>query len=153
MGVKDFKLPLFFTRWLKSPWIINNIGRVLCVVVIGVMLYLAIPARQQTYYYHIIDNTDYKAFVWIRDNLSNEYDKALLDPWQGAPFTAITGKKVYAWISVSPEKDDRNAYAFLSDGCKDTQFLKKNGITIVYTREACDNPDLVEVEEYIYLLK
>jgi hypothetical protein len=153
MGIKNFKLPALFQRWIKSSFIINNIGRVLCVVVIGVMLYLAIPARQQTYYYHMIDNTDYKAFVWIRDNLGSDYKKAVLDPWIGAPFTAITGKNVYAWIMGRPEKDDRAAYAFLSGGCTDTDFLKKNGISIIYTREVCDNPNLVEVAENIYLLK
>lgn len=153
MEIKDFKLPGVFRRWIKSRLVINNVGRVLCVLVIGAMLYLAIPSHQQTYYYHIIDNTDYKAFIWIKDNLGNEYDKAILDPWQGAPFTAVTGKKVYAWISERPGKDDRDAYAFLSSGCKDTAFLKKNGISIVYTRETCNNPDLVEVEQYIYLLK
>ena len=153
MGVNNFKLPVFFTHWIKSSLIINNIGRVLCVVVIVVMLYLAIPARQQTYYNHMIDNPDYKAFIWIRDNLGSDYKKAILDPWKGAPFTAITGKNVYAWIMRRPETDDRDAYAFLSGGCKDTDFLKKNGISIIYTREVCDNPDLVEVAENIYVLK
>ncbi|MHB8105389.1 MAG: hypothetical protein ACYDG5_07625, partial [Dehalococcoidales bacterium] len=137
----------------KPPLIINNIGRVFCVIVIVVMLYLAIPARQQTYYYHIIDNTDYSSFVWIRDNLGSEYKKAILDPWEGVPFTAITGKNVYAYIIGQPGQDDRTAYAFLSSGCKDTNFLKKNGISIIYTREVCNNPDLVKVADYIYLLK
>jgi hypothetical protein len=153
MGIKDFKLPALFIRWIKSPLIMNNVGRVLCVVVIGVMLYLAIPARQQTYYYHMIDDTDYKAFVWIRDNLDSNYKKAILDPWKGAPFTAITDKNVYTWIMERPDKNDRAAYAFLSSGCMDTDFLKKNGISIVYTREVCNNPNLVEVAKYIYVLK
>jgi len=153
MTVKDFTLPAFFQRWIKSPAIINNVGRVLCVVVIVVMLYLAIPARQQTYYYRMIDDADYKAFIWIRDNLGSEYQKAILDPWKGAPFTAITGKNVYAWIMGRPERDDQVAYAFISNACRDTEFLKKNGISIVYTREACENPDLVEVAKNIFLLK
>ncbi|MFX1536200.1 MAG: hypothetical protein ACFFDI_18445 [Promethearchaeota archaeon] len=153
MGVKVFTLPTLFRSWVKSRFIINNAGRILCVIIIVVMLYLAIPARQQTYYYHIIDNADYKAFIWIRDNLGSEYEKVILDPWKGAPFTAITGKNVYAWIMGKSEEDDRSAYAFLSSGCKDTDFLEKNGISIVYTREVCDNPNLVEVEKNIYLLE
>ena len=32
-------------------------------------------------------------------------------------------------------------------------FLRENGISIVYTRGECDNPDLVEAEKNIYLLK
>jgi hypothetical protein len=117
------------------------------------MLYIAIPARQQTYYYHMIDNKDYQAFVWIRDNVGSDYKKAVLDPWKGAAFTAITGKNVYAWIGERPEKDDRAAYDFLSGACEDTAFLKKNGISVVYTGEGCDNPNLVEVKENIFLLK
>jgi hypothetical protein len=153
MGIKEFQLPISFGYWVQSNVLVRNIGRILCVIVIGMMLYLAIPAQQQSYYYHMIDDTDYQSFIWIKNNLGSEYNKAVLDPWEGVPFTAITGKNVYAWIIVEPDNNDRSAYAFLSDGCKDTNFLKKNGISIVYTREACNNPNLVEVAKYIYVLK
>lgn len=153
MGLKVLKLPTLCKRWIKSPFLINNFGRFFCVVIIGVMLYLAIPARQQTYYYHMIDDSDYKAFTWIRDNLGSDYQKAILDPWKGTAFTAVTGKNVYSRISISPDAATRDAYAFLSNGCKDTDFLMENGISIIYTQEVCSNPDLLEVVENIYLLR
>jgi hypothetical protein len=102
---------------------------------------------------HIIDDADYQAFVWIRDNLDEQYEKAVMDPWKGAAFAAITEKYVYSWISAYPTERDKQARAFLENDCRDTAFLKENGISIVYTRWVCDNPDLVPVRENVYLLE
>jgi len=153
MGIRKIRLPLWFSSRLKSPHITNNLGNILCIIIVGIMLYMAIPTRLQTIYYRMIDDKDYQAFVWIRDNVSNGYKKAILDPWKGTAFTAVTGKNIYAWIGERSEKDDIVASRFLEEGCKDTAFLKENDISIVYTRLDCENPDLVEVQEDIYLLK
>lgn len=140
---------LMGVRKLKPP----ALGYTLCLVLIGLTLAMAIPAHQNTTYYHMIDKRDYEAFVWIRDNASKGYSKAILDPWKATAFTAITGKNVYTRIhSYALPKDDE-AYAFLRGGCRDTAFLRKNGISIVYNLSECRNPDLVKVEENIYLLK
>jgi hypothetical protein len=153
MAVKNLKLPEKLVGWLKLPVIAHNIGGILCLILIGVTLYVAIPYRQNIPYYHMIDSGDYEAFVWIRDNLSSAYDKAILDPWQGTAFTAITGKKVYSLIGEAPTATDYKAYEFLDSGCKDSNFLRENGISIVYTRSSCNNTDLVETRENVYLLK
>jgi hypothetical protein len=101
----------------------------------------------------MIDQTDYEAFIWIRDNIGGDYEKAILDPWKASAFTAISGKKIYSRIGAYPSATDKQAMDFLEKGCEDTDFLKANGISIVYTRGDCRNPDLVRVREYVYLLK
>jgi len=130
-------------------------GYILCLALIGATLAMTIPARQSTTYYHtpLIDKQDYEAFVWIKDNVSDEYEKAILDPWKATAFTAVTGKQVYTRIHFERKPRDEQAYAFLRSGCSDTAFLTKNGISIVYTRSSCQNPDLVEVREDVYLLE
>ena len=85
--------------------------------------------------------------------MSDDYGKAVLDPWQATAFAAITEKKVFTRIHAYPKPSDDEASAFLENGCVDTGFLKDNGISIVYTRESCDNPDLTAVREGVYLLK
>ncbi len=52
-----------------------------------------------------------------------------------------------------PTKETMRAYAFLRGGCDDTSFLEDNGISLVYTPGACNNPDLVKVRKRVYLLK
>jgi len=153
MGIRKIRLPLWLSSRIKSPLVVNNLANILCVIVVAVMLYMVIPTRLQTMYYRMIDDKDYQAFIWIRDNVSNYYEKAILDPWKGTAFTAVTGKNIYTWIGEKPGKDDIEANNFLEEGCKDTAFLKENDISIVYTRLDCENPDLIEVEENIYLLK
>ncbi len=153
MGVKNLKLPVGFTARLKAPAVLRNVGYILCLILIGLTLYIAVPARQNISYYHMIDKQDYDSFIWIRDNVGSTYQKAVLDPWQGTAFTAITGKNVYTWIGERPLASDEKAYEFLRGGCKDTAFLKNNGISIVYTTERINTPDLVEVKRNIYLLK
>jgi hypothetical protein len=101
----------------------------------------------------MIDEKDYQAFVWIAENVAKEYDKAVLDPWKATAFSAITGRRVYTRIHEFPKPSDEEASKFLEGGCKDTAFLRENGISIVYTRGECRNPELVKVRENIYLLK
>mgnify|MGYP001034432824 CR=1 FL=1 len=153
MRVRNLKLPARLSAWLRVAFITKNAGNILCLVLVGVTLAMCIPDRQDTPYYHMIDEEDYQAFVWIRDNVSEDYEKAILDPWKATAFTAITEKNIYTRIHAYPKPSDMEAYGFLRGGCTDTTFLAENGISIVYTRQGCNNPDLTEVREYIYLLK
>ena len=125
----------------------------MCLALIGLTLAITIPDRQDTPYYHLIDREDYQAFVWVSENVGEEYKKAILDPWKATAFTAITEKGIYTRIHTHPTAKDNKAYTFLKSGCKDTNFMRENGISIVYNRGECNNPDLVEVRENIYLLK
>ncbi len=153
MQIKKIKLPDNISRRLKVPWLKNNIGAVLCLALVALTLVIAIPAHQNTPYYLMIDKQDYAAFVWIRDNVGDEYQKAILDPWKATAFVAITGKRVFSKIHAYPEPSDEEAYAFLGDGCRDSDFLARNDISIVYSRSPCQNPDLTEVREHVYLFK
>ncbi len=153
MAVKNLKLPEGFTARLKVPLVMRNVGYILCLILIGLTLYIAIPARQNIPYYHMIDREDYEAFIWIKENVGSGYNKAILDPWKGSAFTAISSKNVYTWIGAYPTASDMEAYDFLGGGSIDTPFLRENGISIVYTRSECNNADLTEVRKYVYLLK
>ena len=153
MGVKKLKLPAKLTAWLKTPFITENAGRILCLIFIGLTLAICIPSRLDTPYYHMIDEQDYEASVWIRGNVDSSYRKAILDPWKGTAFVAIAEKYVYTKIHSYPKPSDEEAYDFLRSGCSDTDFLRENGISIVYTRGEVFNPDLVEVRKNVYLLK
>jgi hypothetical protein len=163
-GVKNLRLPARFSNWLKVPFITQNVGRFLCLALIGITLAISIPERLGTPYYHMIDREDYQAFVWIKDNINEDYQKAILDPWKATAFTAITGKHIYTRIHVSPTDSDTKAYAFLANGSSNTTFLRENVISIIYTRVydiaqagnieySSNNTDLVEVAKNIYLLK
>jgi hypothetical protein len=151
--VKNLRLPVWLSSRLRVPLVTQNAGRFLCIALIGVTLALAIPVRQHIPYYHMIDSTDYQAFVWIKENINENYKKAILDPWKGSAFTAITGKSVYTWIGVAPQPSDMQAYQFLESGCDNTTFLRENGISIIYTQWEVNNPDLTKVRDGVYLLK
>jgi len=101
----------------------------------------------------MIDEQDYEAFEWIKNNVGPEYMKAILEPWKGAAFTAITGKNVHTWILGYPLPKDVEAREFLSSNCTDTAFLRENGISIVYAENECNNPSLKKVREHVYLLE
>ncbi len=153
MQVKKLSLPERISVRLKVPLLKQNMSKILCLALVGLTLGFCVPARQSTPYYHMIDKQDYEAFVWIKDNVTDDYEKAILDPWKATAFVAITGKKVFSRIHAYPMPSDNEAYTFLGNGCNDTTFLTKNGISIVYSQSPCDNPDLTKVRENIYLLK
>ncbi len=162
MGVKNFRLPIKLGAWIRASFITQNVGRFLCLALIAVMLAISIPDRLNTPYYLMIDKADYEAFVWITENIDQDYQKVILDPWKATAFTAITGRPVYTRIHMGPLAKDNEAYAFLRGGSANTTFLSENEISIVYTRVhdgrqnvefSSDNPDLVEVRKNIYILK
>jgi hypothetical protein len=126
----------------------------LCLLLLIPTLFFSIRTHLDARYYHTIFEYDYEAFVWIEENIGDEYDKAIVDPWKGTAFTAISGKKVYSHIVGSISERDLRAYQFFEESCSDTAFLRQNGISIVYTYKhlTCDNPDLVQVREGVYLL-
>ena len=148
-GVRNLKLPAS----VKIPFITQNVGNILALIIVVVTLVIAIPARQDIPYYHMIDKKDYEAFTWIKDNVEESRQKAILDPWKATAFAAIAEREVYSRTHTAPDIKSGKAYAFLERGCIDTNFLKENEISIVYSRKKCDNPDLLEVEDNIYLLK
>ena len=144
--------------------ITQNTGKFLSIAIAVIILTITIPQRLAIPYYHMIDDQDYQAFIWIKNNLNQGNEKVILDPWKGTAFSAITGKRVYTRIHVAPLEDDNKAYDFLRSGSANTAFLKQNGITVIYTRlfdftQSQDieldsaNPDLIELAENIYVLK
>jgi hypothetical protein len=153
MRIRAFRLPEEITWRLKPAWLTRHVGKILCLVLITVTLATCIPLRLSIPYYHMIDEEDYQAFLWIRENISGEYHKAVLDPWKATVFTAVTLKQVYTRIHMGPTEADMSVYAFLNEGCTDTSFLQENGISIVYTTGECRNPDLFEVRKNVYLLE
>ncbi len=73
---------------------------------------------------------------------------------------------IFPWIFdlLLPTAKDNEAYAFLKSGSSNTTFLRKNGISVIYTRVydgaqnrnieySSNNPDLIEVAKNVYLLK
>lgn len=77
----------------------------------------------------------------------------MLDLWKTTALTTITGKHIYTRIHAYPKDKGKEAYAFLESVCIDTAFLNENGIFIVYRRELCSNPNLVQVRNNVYLPK
>jgi len=150
LRVRTIKMPGKFMSE-HSSFFYRNLGNILCLLLVGITLAVAIPTRLDTYYYHMIDDEDYQAFVWIRDNTGEDYDVALIDPWKATAFTAITQKNTRRRIFMYQEPVDEIIYQFMQDGCRDTTFLRDNGISIVYSRLGCNNPDLVEARKNVYL--
>ncbi len=152
MAVNNLRLPEWLTAKTGGSHFKHYLGWFCCLALIVITLYIGIPQRQGIDYYHMIDEEDYQAFVWIKENVGEEYDRAILDPWKGIPFTAITGKYVYTRIHAFPTETDVEAKMYLDGGCTDTTLLRENGISVVYSENECLNPDLVEVNERVYLL-
>jgi hypothetical protein len=160
--VKNLKLPASLSIRLKVPFITQNVGRILCLILIIVILVIGIQDHLDTPYYYMIDRQDYESFSWIKTNVSQNYDKAILDPWKATACTALTGKHIYTRLHTRPLDRDMEAYSFLRGGSTNTTFLRENGISIIYTRVqdgagnnnyVSDNPDLVKLAENIYVLK
>jgi hypothetical protein len=145
------KLPIQATN-IFLTLIARYLVTILCLFIIGLLLAINIPIRQRTNYYHMINNEDYRAFTWIKDNFDKQLGKTILNPWKATAFSAITQQNVYTRIHTAPSRKDDEAYDFLREGCIDTTFLRENNIQIIYNEYGCDNTDLIKVRQNVYLL-
>jgi hypothetical protein len=66
------------------------------------------------------------------------------------PCSSLKGRLSAATVQ---QPQDIEALNFLDGGCRDTAFLRDNGISLVYTPFPVNNTDLVEVRPYVYLLQ
>lgn len=128
-------------------------------IVIILLIITVVPVRLETPYYKMISEDDYEAFTWIRENIdrfrneNNSYLTAAVQPYKASPFSAITGLHIrissmhpvlYYWNLHIEDME-----AFLADQCRNTTFLDKYKITVVYG--SCDNKNLTMVHPNVYL--
>ncbi len=139
---------------IKKPF--KNFGLFLLFICLTLTAYFAIKRDLKTPYYHLINDKDYENFLWIKEN-SEPNAIVLLDPWKARAFPAIAERKVYAVMPFGPNKEYlklvENAYRFFAQKCTNTTFLIENNISIIYSPVKCQNDDLIEVKENIYILK
>jgi hypothetical protein len=131
---------------------LHRMRPVLLAVIVSLILVEAVTSHAKAPFYHMIDEQDYDAFVWIGRNLPASYDKAILDPWKATAFMALARRDVYSRIQHAPQEADAKAGDFLHGGSSDTTFLREKGISIVYSWEEVDNDSLVQLKDYIYVL-
>jgi len=153
MALRKLDLPGLTAFKENHLIIVQTTGIIVSLIFICVTSSIGILDRQAEPYYNMINKGDYEAFVWVRDNIDTEYEKAILDPWKATAFSAITGNYVYTRLHTRPTTETQRADEFLGNNCSDTDFLRENGISIVYTTLPCQNPDLTEVRDNVYLLK
>lgn len=131
-------------------------GLILLISLLLISTYIAIDRDIHENYYHLIDDQDYQSFLWIKDNTSQDA-VILLDPWKARALPTIAERRVYAVMPFGPNEEQlrlvEKANKFFADNCSNTTFLLENNITVVYTKNKCQNPNLVEIKENIYILE
>jgi len=131
-------------------------GLILLISLLIITTYIAIDRDIHENYYHLIDDQDYKSFLWIKENTSQDA-VILLDPWKARALPTIAERRVYAVMPFGPNEEQlrlvEKANKFFADNCSNTTFLLENNITVVYTKNRCNNPNLVEIKENIYILE
>jgi len=150
-------IPLMLFMSIIAAYGLNMIkDRQLLVIVLILIFAFSLQQHLNTPYYHIIDDSDYQNFLWIKENTPNNA-KVLLDPWLARAFPPIAERQVFTVMPFGPneeiEKQNKLASDFLSNNCTDTSFLRANNITVVYSKTGCNNPDLQYVHNNTYFLK
>lgn len=114
----------------------------------------AVQQRFSEPYYHLVTRGSYEDMVWIKQNVSSEYKRAVVDTPFGLAFAALAGRPVYAGESVQVFNPGRikEVNAFLKGGASNTTWMRDHGIDMVYTWRPVNNPDLKKVKERVYLL-
>jgi len=126
------------------------------IILLTAILVYTIPIKIKSngYFYQIINDKDFKAFEFIKNN-TDKNATAVLDPWKAIAFTPIAERKVYSRITQGPnefyEKRNKEIAEFFKGKCKNIDFLKKNNITIIYG--ICENNKLKRIYENVYVVE
>lgn len=132
----------------------KNLGMVFLIIALIATAAIAVPRNLNTDYYQLIDENDYESFLWIKGNTSLD-SKVLCDPLKARALAPVAERQVYAVMPFGPVEEKlilvNNANRFLSNNCTNTSFLIENNIDIVYTRNACQNENLTEIKDNIYI--
>ncbi|HEY95392.1 MAG TPA: hypothetical protein G4O15_10710 [Dehalococcoidia bacterium] len=148
------KMELNYSLFTSIPRRIVQYGQmILAGMLIILVVITLVPQRQSTPYYKMIDERDYQAFCWIREHYGGQNIKALIDPWKGTAFSAVTGLRITSRIIMTPTEIDHEIYEFLDSECQNTTFLVDNEISLVYTRQSCSNPNLILVHDNVYIIR
>ena len=125
-------------------------------IILFAILAMAAYSHITTQYYHVIEQKDYEAFEWIKENTPKDAI-AVLDPWKARAFVPIAERKVFTVTPFGPipEQLEKNseAVSFLENKCTDTNFMEQNSITVAYAENGCENPALEEKIENVYIVR
>jgi hypothetical protein len=135
--------------WVKS--IKTPAGNLFCAAAVVAVLAMALPAHLDYPYYHIIDDEDYRAFTWIKENIEADDYPAIVDPWKGSAFTALTGMNVLRYIGYRQILADDLINNYLNDGCPESGFLRDNRVSLVYNRQPCVSSSLLKARDNAYI--
>ncbi|MBU5689250.1 MAG: hypothetical protein KQA41_03435 [Candidatus Aenigmarchaeota archaeon] len=131
-------IPLMLFMNIIASYSITKLPKSIMIASLIIILALSVNSILKQQHYRIIDSTDYKNFLWIRNNLQG---KAILDPWKARAFVFIAERPVYVVMPFGPVESElqkvREANAFLDTNCTNTNFLKENRISIIYSLKNC----------------
>lgn len=127
----------------------------LVLVLMVASAFQGIQNRLEEPYYHIIGKGVYFDLLWIRENLDDSYQRAVVAPHLAIAFTPLSGKFIYASSAATqiiPEKV-LEVEEFFSEGGINTEWLREKQIDIIYSQKPIENPDLEKVAEHIYIMR
>jgi hypothetical protein len=106
----------------------------------------------------MITEQDYETFTWIHDHINDyrdanhTYQRAAVDPYKASPFSAVTGlyiisssmNPVYGYGLVGQMQ------TFLQDHCRNTSFLDKYQLSVIYGNAQNTNLTMIHKQVYLY---
>ena len=107
----------------------------------------------------MITEEEYEEFIWIKEHLDeyqNEtylYERGAVHPFKASPFSAITSLYIVT-SNMHPRIRthlDTPMRTFLSNQCQDTSFMDRYKISVIYTPLGCNNTNLTQIHEHVYL--
>lgn len=153
-GAKDVRdlIERFLGRYLNGAGVMSMALMLAILIPIGIA---SAYAHRQEPYYQMIGDREFVDFTWVRDNLDDRYNLALLDPWLALTYPPIANRVIYTHAAFIPstERAERTEQAieFFEQGGIDNTWLDTNDISIIYSREDLDNRGLEKVHDNIYI--
>ncbi len=144
-------IPMLFIMGVIAAYSLAKIkNNIYLGVILIAILVLSLQHNYETPYYHIINETEYSDIVWMKENTQGII---LADPWKARPIPAVTGMQVFTVLPFGPVPEllaqNQKAIDFFNNNCTDTEFLKRNNISVIYSPVECKNLKQIHRNTYI----
>lgn len=126
----------------------KKIKIIITIILSVLILVFSLPQKLESNspIYHIINEEDFRALSYIKENTPEE-SIVLADPWKSNAITPIAERQVYSRIVQGPSREseakNEQARIFFANNCQDTAFLEQNNISVIYGK--CSSQNLQEV--------
>lgn len=104
-------------------------------------------------YYHVLDDDDWAAYVWVAGNVGPDYEVFLAHPWKAPILAALTGMEPYTYLSPGSPPFRGEVYdAYVAGQLGSVGLVQRDISLVVVFGDLGPGPEFVRIHPRVWAL-